>query len=542
MTVLLGIMTGGLGALVVLVIRNWAQIKAAISNALGAIQSAAAAAWHNVLNTASQLWAQISGVISRAWSNIVAGARLAGGSVINGLKSGMMSAISGIGGWIKSQIVDPIVNAVKHFFGIHSPSTVMAGIGVNLVKGLFVGMVPGITGVGSLIGNVFGGFPAALAGLIGHGLIGVASLPGKALSAIMSLFGGGDAGQLAMTARNYGGHRYVWGGPANAASGFDCSSFVNMLGGMLHLGLPGGFSAPSSSHGPVTGDWLNFGRMARVAQQDMRINDLYVSPTHMGVVTGSGTGFAARSTATGTGPQPVGGGYNILRFPGGVKLPGWLSGVMGKLGGLFSHLFGGGGTPGGQQPGAGVARWRGVVDQVLAMFGRPDLEAVILSQMQTESNGNQFAQNNWDSNAAIGQNSRGLMQVIPSTFAAFAGPFASRGIFDPLANVYAAVAYALSRYGSRIAAVLGHGHGYASGGVVSEPVFGFGAISGDPYSFGERGPELVSPLTGPAAAIGGSSGGGRVVINVYPRAQQDERAIAALVSRELAWATAGGWS
>jgi hypothetical protein len=535
MLVLLGLFTGGLGPLVVLTVRYWGQIRTAIAAATTAILSTVTGAFGRVRDVAGQLMSQTAGVIAGWWRNIVSAATSAGGSIIGGLKSGMTAAISGIGGWIKRSVVDPIVNAVKGFFGIHSPSTVMAEIGGNLTRGLFLGMVPGMSGVGNLVGDVFGGFPNALAAMIGHGLIGIASLPGKALNAIMSLFGSGSAGALAKTASGFAGHRYVWGGGANANTGFDCSSFVNMLSGMLHLPIPGGFSAPSAQHGPVTGGWLGFGSMQHMPYGAMAMNDLFVSPVHMGVVTGPGQGFAARSTATGTGPQPVDSSYDILRFPGGRKLPSWLSGVMGKLGGLFGHLFGGGGSaPGGAAP--GVARWAGVVSQVLQMFGRPDLSPVILSQMNTESGGNQFAVNNWDSNAAIGQNSRGLMQVIPATFAAFAGPFKNLGIFNPLANVYAAVAYAFSRYGNNLAAVLGHGHGYAAGGIVNEPVIGFGMHSGSPYAFGEAGPELVSPLSGPAA----SAGTGRVVINVYPREQQSETEIAAAVSRELSWAVAGG--
>jgi hypothetical protein len=309
---------------------------------------------------------------------------------------------------------------------------------------------------------------------------------------------------------------------------------------MLKLPNPGGLGGPSSQHGPATGGWLNFGSMSRVPYNAMAMNDLYVSPTHMGVVTGPGTGFAARSTATGTGPQTTTGeAYQILRFPGkGLKLPPWLSGIMGKIGGFFSHLFGGGnGPPGGQGDPGGVARWHNVALQVLDMFGRPDLLPSLMAQMNTESGGNQFAQNNWDSNAAIGQNSRGLMQVIPATFAAFAGPFARLGIFSPLANLYAATAYALKRYGANLAAVWGHGHGYATGGVINEPVTGFGHRSGEMYHIGERGPEMVTPLTGSMAGVGG---GGRTVINVYPSAGMDERELAAMVSRELAWAAAGG--
>jgi hypothetical protein len=56
-----------------------------------------------------------------------------------------------------------------------------------------------------------------------------------------------------------------------------------------------------------------------------------------------------------------------------------------------------------------------------------------------------------------------------------------------------------------------------------------------------RGPSITSPLAGGAPGLGaGMTGAGGAVINVYPRANQSEQEIAALVSRELAWATAGG--
>jgi phage-related protein len=57
------------------------------------------------------------------------------------------------------------------------------------------------------------------------------------------------------------------------------------------------------------------------------------------------------------------------------------------------------------------------------------------------------------------------------------------------------------------------------------------------------GPSFGSPLLGGALAAGagamGGAGGGPV-INVYPSAGMDEQELAAMVSRELAWATAGG--
>lgn len=48
-----------------------------------------------------------------------------------------------------------------------------------------------------------------------------------------------------------------------------------------------------------------------------------------------------------------------------------------------------------------------------------------------------------------------------------------------------------------------------------------------------------SATVGAGASLSGFASGS-VTINVYPQAGQDERQIAAMVSRELAWAVAGG--
>ncbi|MEW2578339.1 phage tail tape measure protein [Streptomyces syringium] len=119
---------------------------------------------------------------------------------------------------------------------------------------------------------------------------------------------------------------------------------------------------------------------------------------------------------------------------------------------------------GGDIGGSGVQRWSGVVLQALKMVGQPaSLLPVVLRRMNQESGGNPRAINLWDSNAKAGDPSRGLMQTIGSTFAAYAGPLRSRGIYDPLANIYASMRYALSRYGS-LASAYNRPGGYDNGG------------------------------------------------------------------------------
>ncbi|WP_459547057.1 transglycosylase SLT domain-containing protein [Nocardia sp. X0981] len=66
--------------------------------------------------------------------------------------------------------------------------------------------------------------------------------------------------------------------------------------------------------------------------------------------------------------------------------------------------------------------------------------------IERESGGDPNIINNWDSNAASGQNSRGLTQTIPSTFEAYHQPGTSTNIYDPVANVAASMNYVMDRY------------------------------------------------------------------------------------------------
>ncbi|WP_423250544.1 phage tail tape measure protein [Enterococcus hirae] len=141
----------------------------------------------------------------------------------------------------------------------------------------------------------------------------------------------------------------------------------------------------------------------------------------------------------------------------------------------------------------GVERWRSVAIKALKMTGQynsANLNA-LLHQMQTESNGNPKAINNWDSNAAAGIPSKGLMQVIDTTFRSYALPPYNKDIYDPLSNILASIRYTLSRYGSLLNGW--RGVGYENGGwIMKDGLFRGGE--------GNK-PEVVVPLTKKTRAI-----------------------------------------
>src|SRR5699024_4176426 len=109
--------------------------------------------------------------------------------------------------------------------------------------------------------------------------------------------------------------------------------------------------------------------------------------------------------------------------------------------------------------GAGVQRWAGVATKALKMTGSYSASNLqkLLYQMKTESNGNPRAINNWDINAKRGTPSKGLMQVIDPTFAAYKMPGYNNSR-HPLDDVLATNRYAIYRFGSLSRAYRGVGY------------------------------------------------------------------------------------
>ncbi|MEC3916844.1 transglycosylase SLT domain-containing protein [Nocardia sp. CDC160] len=85
---------------------------------------------------------------------------------------------------------------------------------------------------------------------------------------------------------------------------------------------------------------------------------------------------------------------------------------------------------------------------IMAKNGIPGTYDGILRNILRESSGNPQAINLYDSNAAMGIPSKGLLQVIDPTFNAYHVEGTSTNIWDPVANIVAACNYAAHRYGS----------------------------------------------------------------------------------------------
>ncbi|MEW1638339.1 LysM peptidoglycan-binding domain-containing protein [Streptomyces sp. NPDC093801] len=85
---------------------------------------------------------------------------------------------------------------------------------------------------------------------------------------------------------------------------------------------------------------------------------------------------------------------------------------------------------------------------IMAEHGIPGTYNGIHRNVMRESSGNPLAINNWDSNAAAGIPSKGLLQVIDPTFRAYHVPGTAMDSYDPVANITAACNYAAARYGS----------------------------------------------------------------------------------------------
>ena len=134
---LVGACVAGAALVGTAVVKNWDKVKAGIGKA-----------WDWIKEKASNLWSGVKG--------LVGGAINVGKNVVGGLWSGIKGVAGGLWNGIKG-IGRGIINGFKSIFGIHSPSTVFAGIGGYLMEGLANGITNTADGVNRSLEDVADG-------------------------------------------------------------------------------------------------------------------------------------------------------------------------------------------------------------------------------------------------------------------------------------------------------------------------------------------------------------------------------------------------
>ncbi|SCK37166.1 SLT domain-containing protein [Streptomyces sp. WMMB 714] len=285
--------------------------------------------------------------------------------------------------------------------------------------------------------------------------------------------GGANVAKALAWAKSQEGKPYIWGGVG--PKGYDCSGFMSAIQNVIDGKSPYNRRWATGAFPPGPKGW----------KRNLK------APFTVGI-TNAGVGHTA-GTLAGTNVESRGGRGVIVG-----------KGARGTKSGLFSSEWGYKPSIG---TGGGAGRWSETVSAVLRELGVYSSSNLsnVLKAIQKESGGNPNAVNNWDINARNGNPSKGLLQVIRTTFNAYAGKYKSKGQLDPYANIYAAVRYARSRYGSGWAARMARPGGYQRGGIMAP---GLSIV-------GEAGPELVA-----------SSGGDRVF-----NAQDTQRMLNAAAGR-----------
>jgi len=216
-----------------------------------------------------------------------------------------------------------------------------------------------------------------------------------------------------------------------------------------------------------------------------------------------------------------------LKMPGGIEslassalssIKGW---AVGFLNGILPKPGAGGGGGGSAGPGQAVNVPGSVMDWINAAIGLTGVPANWANDLAIiamhESGGNPNAVNNWDSNAAAGHPSEGLMQTIGPTFAAYM--VAGHGnILNPIDNAAAAINYIKSRYGSvfNVPGIVSMMNGGAYQGYAN----GTDSASGGWSMVGERGPEAMYVPQGakivPNNQLGQSTSQPQIIVQPAP--------------------------
>ena len=139
------------GCLDFLVSIDWVQLKNDLFNALADL--IAGVDW---VGLAGRLGLLLLEFLSMAFDDMMTLVSSAGSTILTDLANffesigldgvagffkGLSDALKDMPNWIKKNMIDPLIKTVKDLLGIHSPSTVFADFGKNIVEGLKQGIV-----------------------------------------------------------------------------------------------------------------------------------------------------------------------------------------------------------------------------------------------------------------------------------------------------------------------------------------------------------------------------------------------------------------
>lgn len=288
------------------------------------------------------------------------------------------------------------------------------------------------------------GFGYAGGGKVLNGWQEIAAIPHKGVSVTSTVRRGARTAGTGSVSKHAQGLAVDFAGATDAMK-----SFFNFV--------RDNYSVSELIHTPMGGRQLSRGGIPKAnfpaATANSHYNHVHVGgwgPDEKGA-SGSGTGEAGGSwwnpfdglwgtikdkVATAVGDGPIGGMVSKIaeNTVGGVGE--WVTGKIAAIGDFATT-------------GVGYAAMSPIATAALLREGQagPKRFASLMRRMGQESNYDPMAVNNWDSNAKAGNASKGLMQVIPTTFHAYRDKSLPNDIFNPLSNIVASIRYTLDRYG-----------------------------------------------------------------------------------------------
>lgn len=503
----------------------WAGVRAFGLAVWGGLRTAGLAIWHGM----QAGWGAVCNFFSSKWRSIWSGIRNFGHAVWSGMRaalSGYMNIYRSLwtGGWNRiasftSGLFGRIRSWASGFWGFlkrgFSGTVSAIGSAWNRLRGVMAAPVRFV------VNTVIGGLSRAWNGIVGHVGLGKLKLPvphvnfadggmvGRKNFASGGKVNGPGGPRSDKIPANLSAGEYVI--PAHVVKKYGAGYFDSLIGhgGAAYKGIKGAFNgknvvnafdipnpfkaigkAASAVGGFVKNiggsikDWI-LGLLERGA-----VEKLLLGPVNALMGKMPGTGVVAQ-LLKGIVPKLVKGAIDLLM----KKNDAALGSVGGKIpAGNHKAIIAAAMKMAHVPPPGSAAQWMAGLNTLITR----------------ESGWNAGAVNNWDINAKNGNASRGLAQVIPTTFNAYAPAAARRlGIMNPVANVAAAIRYIVARYGniSRVQQANANmpPKGYAMGGLV--------ANSFDRGGYLPKGLSLAYNGTGRPEPVGHGLGGVSIEFN-----------------------------